>query len=130
MSLAKSFKQNFDSEMKTYAQRIEQTMKNEVHVKTGALRDSITTEKKGSSYLVGVDASSLMSDSRNVSGYDYSAVYYYGHSRGFTIRSKSGKPLRWVDDTGVHYAYSVYHPPTTGDKFVDRTVANRPRFGE
>lgn len=77
--LPKDIQELIDDGLKEIADELQDAMKNTVHVKTGNLRDSITTEKVEDGYTVGVDADKLESDSRNKSGYDYSKPYYYGH---------------------------------------------------
>lgn len=71
-----------DDELKKVAEELESVMKNTVHVRTGALQDSITTEKVENGYTVGVDADQLERDGRNKSGVDYSK-YYYGGQRSW-----------------------------------------------
>lgn len=71
-----------DDELKKVAEELESVMKNTVHVRTGALQDSITTEKVEDGYTVGVDADQLEGDGRNKSGVDYSK-YYYGGQRSW-----------------------------------------------
>lgn len=72
-----------DDELKKVAEELESVMKNTVHVRTGALQDSITTEKVEDGYTVGVDADQLEGDGRNKSGVDYSK-YYYGGQRSWS----------------------------------------------
>lgn len=71
-----------DDELKKVAEELESVMKSTVHVRTGALQDSITTEKVEDGYTVGVDADQLEGDGRNKSGVDYSK-YYYGGQRSW-----------------------------------------------
>lgn len=71
-----------DDGLKEVAEELESVMKNTVHVRTGSLRDSITTEKVEDGYTVGVDADKLEGDGRNKSGVDYSK-YYYGGQRSW-----------------------------------------------
>lgn len=129
-NLAKNFKKNFDKKWDNYKDRMKQVIKDEAPRKSGALVDSITDEDVGQwDTLIGVDVSKLTSDARNAGGYDYSTVVYYGNRRGYRIYSKTGKILRWIGADGtVHFAYSVYHPPSSPNKFIDRAVQNRPRF--
>lgn len=112
-----------------YAKKVKQLLKEEVHVKSGALRDSIEDEKKGPGHhLIGVDAAKLASDPRNVSGMDYSVPYHDGH-RAYTIRSKNAKALRWIGKDGkVHFAKSVRIPASAGDPFIERAVKRRPKL--
>lgn len=117
-----------EQEIDDYVKDFEQTMKNEAHEVTGALKDSITSEKKGKGkYLVGVDASRLKGDARNVGRIDYSPMYYYG-SKPHIIRAKPGKTLHWVSGGADHFAKSVKHPGYKGDKFVDRAVQKRKKL--
>lgn len=67
-----------DAGLKEIAEELEGVMKNTVHVRTGALRDSITVEKTEDGFTVGVDADKLEGDNRNKSGVDYSKFYYGG----------------------------------------------------
>ena len=95
------------------------------HVVTGALLDSITTEKKSDfDYLVGVDSDALIYHPANLSGIDYSPYFYFGVSRPVTIYPRNASYLKWTDRSGrVHYATHVTIPPRKADKFLDRAVA-------
>lgn len=56
-------------------------MKDIVHIRTGNLRDSISTEipdKHSFDRKVGVDVQKLTTDKRNPKGKNYSIPYYYG----------------------------------------------------
>lgn len=73
MALKKIVIQSIEKEIDNYAKKMEKIIKEEAHVKTGALRDSITIEKESDgSRLIGVDVAKLKSDPRNVGGLDYS----------------------------------------------------------
>ena len=130
MSIAKIVMKAVGKEVEQYADKMEKILKEECHVKSGALRDSITIEKKGEGdYLVGVDTGRLQSDPRNIGGIDYSRFYHDGHG-SYIIRPKSAKALRWVGSDGaVHFAKSVRIPASAGDPFVKRAVAKRPKIG-
>lgn len=130
MALANIVMKALDEEIRQYAEKMEQLMKQEVHKKSGATHDSITTEKKGKcDYLVGVDAAKLKADHRNIGGIDYSVFYHDGHAT-YKIVAKKAKALRWVGKDGkVHFAKSVTIPASPGDPFVKRAVARRPKIG-
>lgn len=129
MALKKIVMDSIDKEISEYTKKMERILKAEAHVKSGALRDSITTEKKGDGdYLTGVDAAKLKSDSRNPGGIDYSPFYHDGHGP-YTIRAKNAKALRWIGaDGNVHFAKSVRIPASPGDPFVERAVLRRPKI--
>lgn len=129
MVLSKIVLKAIDKEIRDYADKMEGIAKEEAHVKTGALRDSISVEKKAEGhYLVGVDTAKLKSDPRNIGGIDYSIFYHDGH-KAYTIRSKNAKALRWIGKDGkVHFAKSVKIPASAGDPFIKRTVARRPKL--
>ena len=129
MAIANLVIKAIDKEVEQYAKKIEKLMKEEVHVKSGALRDSIKTEKKGKGhYLVGVDTAVLKSDQRNIGGMDYSVFYHDGH-KAYTISAKNAKVLRWIGKDGkVHFAKSVRIPASNGDKFIQRVVERRPKI--
>lgn len=129
MALKKLVMQAANKGIEQYAEKIEALLKEEVHVQSGALRDSITTEKKGDGhFLVGVDSEKLRNDPRNAGGQDYSIFYHDGH-RGYTIRAKNAKALRWIGKDGqVKFAKSVHIPASAGDPFVARAVKRRPKI--
>lgn len=110
------------------AERVEELegyLIDECPVDTGAMMDSITTEKKSDfDYLVGVDSDVLKYDQRNERGIDYSPYVYFGVSRPVTIYPRNASYLKWTDRSGrVHYATHVTIPPRKADKFLDRAVA-------
>ena len=129
MAIAKIVVNLVEKKIEKYAGTMEKILKEECHVKTGALRDSITTEKKGEGeYLVGVDADKLKVDPRNIGGIDYSPFYHRGHGT-YIIRARNKKVLRWVGADGkVHFAKSVRIPASAGDPFIERAVARRPKI--
>lgn len=129
MAIAKTIIKQIDSEIESYANKMEVIVKGEAHIDSGALRDSITTEKKANgSYLVGVDAAKLKSDARNASKTDYSVPYHDGH-RAYTVRAKKAKALSWIGKDGKrHFAKSVRIPASAGDPFIERAVQKRPKF--
>lgn len=92
---------------------------------TGAMSESITTEKKSDfDYLVGVDSDALVFNPRNTRGIDYSPYVYHGVSRPITIYPKYKEYLRWKDEKGLyHFAKKVTIPPRKANKFLDRAVA-------
>lgn len=129
MSLVKSLGSVLKKLPEDYAEALKDVMKNETHKRTGALADSISIEKKGNyNYVVGVDASKLASDPRNVSKTDYSMAYWKGIKQGYTIRPKYKKALHWVDENGNDvFAKKVTIKPRPGDPFIERTIQNRPK---
>lgn len=130
MSLAQQFERLFLPKFERYADEAEKVLKQEVPVgETGALRDSITKERKSfGNYRVGVDGAKLASDNRNPSQFDYSPVVVNGHG-GYTIRPVRAKALRWVGKDGrVHFAQRVYIPPASGNDFVARAQRRVPKF--
>lgn len=129
MALAKLVMSAVNKEIENYAKKMENIVREEAHIKTGALKDSISTEKKGEGdYLVGVDAAKLKADPRNIGGIDYSGYYHDGHG-AYRIVAKKAKALRWVGSDGkVHFAKSVNIPASAGDPFIERAVARRPKL--
>lgn len=129
MSLVKTIIPALEKKIEKFSHDTEKVMRNEVHVKTGALRDSIETKKVSKyEWFVGVNGDKLASDARNVSKQDYAAAYLNGH-RAFTIYPKYKKALRWEDENGVHFAKYVKIPATNGDPFIKRTLSNLPKIG-
>lgn len=130
MALRKLVIRAIEKELEEYAQKIEDLQREEVHVKTGALRDSITTEKKGKGhYLVGIDVTKLVNDNRNIGHIDYSRAYYFG-SRPHIIRAKKpGGKLAFIGNDGLwHFPTFVRHPGYKGDRFIERALARRPKL--
>ncbi len=109
--------------VKSKAKEIETTMKSVINKDTGALAESVETQKLSSShYLVGINQQKLMSDSRNKGGIDYTPYYYHG-SRPHTIRAKNGGTLSWVGKDGQrHYAKVVHHPGNKPHDFLGDTL--------
>lgn len=120
---------SLNKEIKNYAEKIKKLEKQEAHVKTGALRDSISVEKiSDGHYKVGVDSEKLKQDPRNIGHIDYAPFYYYGH-KAYTIRPVKAKALRWVGNDGkVHFAKSVRIPAHAGDPFILRAYKRRPKL--
>lgn len=128
-NISNVFSTNIDETMSEYAQEFMQTMKSEVHVRSGALRDSIDFERKSLfRYEVGVNGGRLIADARNISKTDYSIPYHNGH-KAYTIYPRKAKVLHWVDENGNdRFAKFVKIPASSGDKFVKRAVDNRPKL--
>ncbi|MGM0175689.1 hypothetical protein IGI53_003125 [Enterococcus sp. DIV0788_1] len=129
MSIKTIVLEKVDARVDEYAKEIEKLLKQEVHKRTWACHDSITTEKKGKGhYLIGVDAAVLKADDRNIGHIDYSPYYYYGHA-AYTIYPKNKKALRWKGPDGQWlFAKSVRMPASPGDPFIERAVARRPKI--
>lgn len=119
------FEQIVKEDVAERVEELEGYLIEECPVDTGAMMDSITTEKKSDfDYLVGVDSDVLKYDQRNERGIDYSPYVYFGVSRPVTIYPRNGMYLKWTDSSGrVHYATHVTIPPRKADKFLDRAVA-------
>lgn len=128
MSFAQQFERIFLPRFERRARELQDIMKSEAPSKSGALRDAITIERRGlADYRVGVDSSKLASDPRNVSGVDYSGWVVTGH-KAYTIRPVRRKALRWVDDSGVHFAKYVRIPASSGNNFVARAKRRVPKI--
>lgn len=130
MAIAKIVMNSIYQEIDQYAEKMEDILKEEVHVSSGATRDAITKEKKGEGhYLVGVDAAKLKADPRNIGKIDYSPFYHDGHGP-YTIYPKNAKVLKWTDKkTGqTRFAKYVRIPASAGDPFVKRAVLRRPKL--
>lgn len=112
-----------------YADGVEQEMKNQIHVDTGVLRDSIKNEKKSEDKrVVRIDGAKVASDPRNKTKMDYSWYYYKGHG-AYTVVPKRAKALRWIGKDGeVHFAKKVRIPASSGDDFIGRTLDNLPKL--
>lgn len=122
MSLASQFERIFAPKFERRAKEFEEALKAEAPVgETGALRDSITSERKSLfNWRVGVDSAKLAGDPRNPSKRDYSVWVVFGHS-GYTIRPVRARVLRWIGKDGqVHYAKYVYVPASKGNNFPAR----------
>lgn len=129
MSLHKTAQIIIDKKTKKYADDVLKVMKQEVHVQSGALRDSLESKKVGKGhYFVGVNPAKLKADPRNAGGKNYSIPYYYGHN-GYTIKPKNKKVLSWIGKDGQRkFAAYVRIPPHPGDPFIERTILRRPKI--
>lgn len=128
-NISGSFLDNLDDEMAEYTQEFTRVLRNEPHVRTGALRDSIDFEKISKlKYVSGVNSGRLIADARNIGRIDYSIPYHNGHG-GYRIRPRKAKVLHWIGENGedIFRAYADI-PPSKGDKFVKRAVDNRPKL--
>lgn len=89
--MAKRYSRTGDSQVDSWIEKELQYTANRLHavmtsspyhygvgVDTGALRDSITIEKKGDDYYVGVDEDLLVNDPRNERGRNY-AKYHHSY---------------------------------------------------
>jgi hypothetical protein len=132
MSIFDTVSKALKESINKYANEAEKIMKREAPTgRTGALEDSITTEKVSDyHYKVGVDASALKSNPNNISGFDYSVVVAEGNKRAYKIRPlRASGFLKWTDRNGqVHYAKEVTHPKTDPNPFVQRTVRKMKKF--
>lgn len=119
------FEQIVKEDVKERVEELESYIIDECPVDTGAMMDSIQTEKKSDFvYLVGVDADMLANDQRNKRGIDYSPFVYNGVSRPVKIYPRNGMYLKWTDKSGrTHFATHVTIPPRKADRFLDRAVA-------
>lgn len=115
----KLFQQKFDEFVKDAVK----ITKSEAHVKSGALRDSITSQSQGKfKALVGVNGAVLAADPRNAGRIDYSWYYWKGH-KAYTIRPVRAKALHWIDENGNDvFAKVVRMPAHPGDDFIGRAV--------
>lgn len=128
MALKTLFLQTVEREFRNYVKTMYTLLREEVHVDSGALYDSILIEWKSRGHaVVGVDVDKLKSDNRNIGRLDYSLPYYYGSKPRF-INAKPGNTLHWEKNGINYFAKSVRHPGYKGDKFVERAVAKRPKF--
>lgn len=128
-NLASSLKSDISDTVYDYSKEMESITRNEAHIRTGALRDSISLEKKAMyKYTVGVDSGKLIADKRNLTGTDYSIPYHDGHI-GYRIVPRRAKVLHWIDENGNdRFAKYVDIPASSGDKFIKRAVDNRPKL--
>lgn len=112
-----------DKEVGNIAKKLQRNMSTEIHVQSGALKDSLDSQRaKVSKYRVGVNTSRLISDPRNMYGTDYSPYYYFG-SKPHTIRAKNGGKLRFLGANGKYvYRSQVRHPGYEGDDFIKRAI--------
>lgn len=129
MALAKIVGDRLEKRIDKYADEMTKILKGEVHVKSGALHDSIEKKKLGvGHYFSGVNGEKLKADPRNVSKTNYAIPYYKGH-KAYIIRPRKAKALRWIGNDGKeHFAKYVRFPASAGDKFVDRAVLKRPKL--
>ena len=111
-----------------YAVKMLGLLKQEVHVDTGALYDSLSFQKVGiGHYRVGVDDGKLIADPRNIGAINYAPYYYWGTKPHWIYPKKKGGRLSFIGSDGNwHYPKKVYHPGYKGDKFLDRAIERRP----
>ncbi len=96
------------------AKELEDAVKQEVPVKTGLLRSSVTEEHQGEDILIGPDAAVL----RRESGEDYAPYVYFG-TRPHKISVKRANVLT---DGSTFFGKTVNHPGTRSNKFINRAV--------
>lgn len=125
INFIEEFEEIVKEDVEERVEELEGYLIEECPVDTGAMMDSIQTEKKSDfDYLVGVDADMLASDNRNERGIDYSPFVYNGVSRPVTIYPRNAMYLRWKGKDGkIHFATKVTIPPRKADRFLDRAVA-------
>jgi hypothetical protein len=88
-----------------------------VPVDTGELRDAIYHE-------VRVFRASVRGEV-GTRGAQHAVVVEFG-SQPHTIRPRRGRVLRWVDETGEHFARVVHHPGTRPSGFFRASWARAP----
>ena len=67
-----------EEEMHTVVQELKVAIENNIHVDTGALRDSVTVEESGEDFYVGIDEDLLVTDPRNTRGRNYAGYHHDG----------------------------------------------------
>lgn len=106
--------------MEKLAEEVVETEKKNVPVVTGNGRDSITKEKrKKFTWRIGHDKEKTMTKDGK---HSYMDIVFYGIKKGYTIKPKKAKALRFVIDGEVIFAKSVYIPPRKGNDFIGKTV--------
>lgn len=97
-------------------------MRENVGVKSGALRDAIVKERHENYTDIVVDSEKLIADPRNKYHVDYSLWHHDGHG-GFYLRPKNAKALSWIDPKSGKRRFSKGHwiPPYPGNPFVSDT---------
>lgn len=111
-----------NDELESRAKEAERIMKEVINKDSGALRDSVETEKlSDGSYLVGVNESKLQNDERNKGNVNYTPYYYYG-SKPHIIRAKNGGVLHWKRGGKDYYAKYVKHPGNKPHNFIQDTL--------
>lgn len=123
-SVFKAMIDEVDKHTKQKADEAEKIMKQVINKDTGALADSVQTQKVSNAhYKVGINQTKLVADPRNKGGIDYTPYYYYG-SKPHTIRPKNGGVLSWIGKDGNrHYAKVVHHPGNEPHDFLGETLA-------
>ena len=129
INFVETFEEFVEEDFKKRAQELEDYIIVECPVDTGAMRDSIHSERIATyEYLIGVDADQLASDNRNKANIDYSPFVYNGVNHPVTIYPRRAMYLHWVDKYGIdRFASKVTIPPRKANKFLDRAIN---RMGE
>ncbi|MCL2864549.1 MAG: hypothetical protein FWE25_03300 [Lachnospiraceae bacterium] len=118
-----------EEEVDDFAKRLEESMKSTIRSNSGALKDSITTEKESSTLTrVGVDAAKLQGDGRNQGGehakdgFDYSKAYLNGRSGGRALKPKGKRSMKWDTKYSKGSAMKVSQGAQDGHDFLAEAI--------
>ena len=129
MSIESQIQFIVEKNMKQRVNDAERIMKGVVHIKSGALHDSIRQHRvKKGHYWVGVDVNKLKADPRNIGRISYAPMYRFGVKKPYVIRPKKANVLRWFGEDGKpRFAKYVTIPARPGHDFIQETLRKLPR---
>lgn len=109
-------------EFKGMVDEMEQDLKSTAHEFTGALRESIDSEKiTDFKYSVAVNPSKLKSNPKNPSGEDYSMAYWQGRKKSVAKKGKALK-IRLSGSNPNDVIFRKSAKATKGHDFVNEAI--------
>lgn len=114
-SLVQRLTRSINTRAERYVSNLETNLKDEIHYDAGVLHDAISVDipSYGTASIY-IDRGKVLSDSRNLEGFDYTDYYWKGRPATVGIINEGSK---W-GDAGSWRAFKRWN----GDPFVERAV--------